>query len=1062
MLVKINFAATRVENCFRTLQYYTNLLIMKKYLSILLLLFSLNFPFAQAKYFQQEVNTKIDVTLNDSIHTLNGNIEIEYINNSPDELSEIYIHLWANAYKNRKTAFSKQKVNQGSGTFYFAEDESLGRFKKLNFTVDNNTVEWGYYKGHADIAVLKLVNTLKPGGKITIKTPLNLKIPASFSRLGHVGESYQMTQWFPKPAVYDKAGWHPMAYVDMGEFYSEFGSYDVKITLPKNYVVGSTGELQNESEKEFLQQRVNETSKILAGKTADDFKMMGDTFPNSSPTMKTLHYKAEKVHDFAFFADKRFYVQKSEVTLASGKKVDTWAMFTNAEAEMWKKGIFYVDRAVKFYSEHVGEYPYPHASAVQSALSAGGGMEYPMITVIGLMGDPQSLDGVITHEVGHNWFYGILAFNERDHVWMDEGMNSYYDHRYTEKYYEGDNMKFLPDFMMKNTDLSLMELAYLYQARRNMDQAPATHSEEYSRINYFLGGYEKPAVSFKILEKYLGTPKFDEIMKSFYEAWKFKHPDPTDFRTHVEARTDKDMGWFFDGLINSSKKSDYAFKNLKSTDEGLSLKIKNKEANPAPFPVMAMKDSVVVRTEWFDGFTGSKELTFPKGDYDKLIIDKDHLTLDLYRQNNTIKTKGLFKTMAPIKLQFLAGVENSKKNTLFWLPTLGWNNYDKTMIGLGVYNSVLPSKRFDFALSPMYSIASGDVVGVGRVNVNVYPNADFLKKVSLGLGVKSFNSNYIPRFELYTRYQRLVPSVTFELGSKANKSFSHRLNVRSLLIWEESGIFKQDSVEGTVVTGTEFDRSTINEISYSGENRRAVNPYAFKVALEQQDYTVGANEENYLKATVKLNLNYTYDSGKNVSFRIFGGYFIRNSRRDLMLASDGFARGNHQFVGEGSNDYRYDDFYFDRSATEGIFSQQVHLGDGGFKNALAGQSQFGNANDYLLALNIKADLPKGLPFNLPLKPYFDVGYMNDTHKTFSEFNAAHTYYSGGVMLEFFDGIFAVYFPIINSKDLKNDYNSTGRGASDDQSSFKAFTKRITFSLDLNRANPLDLVNQIRF
>ncbi len=1035
---------------------------MKKYLSILLFLFILNFSFAQSKYFQQEVNTKIDVILNDSSHTLNGTIEIEYINNSPDDLNEIYIHLWANAYKNRKTAFAKQKVSQGSGSFYFAKGEELGRFKKLNFTVDNNTVEWNYHNGQADIAVLKLVQTLKPGDRITIKTPLNLNIPASFSRLGHVGESYQLTQWFPKPAVYDKTGWHPMSYVDMGEFYSEFGSYDVKITLPENYVVGSTGVLQNESEKTFLQKRINETSKILAGKTAKDFKAMKDTFPDSSPNMKTLHYKAEQVHDFAIFADKRFYVQKSEVTLASGKKVDTWAMFTNAEAEMWKKGIFYVDRSVKFYSKHVGEYPYPHATAVQSALSAGGGMEYPMITVIGLMGDPQSLDGVITHEVGHNWFYGILAFNERDHVWMDEGMNSYYDHRYTEQYYEGESIEFLPDFMMKNTDYGLLELAYLYQARRNADQAPATHSEEYSRINYFLGGYEKPAVSFKILEKYLGTSKFDEIMKSFYEAWKFKHPDPTDFRSHVEARTDKNLSWFFDGLINSNKKTDYAFKRLNSGGDNLKLKIKNKEANPAPFPVMAMKDSTVVRTEWFDGFTGSKELAFPKGDYDKLIIDKDHLTLDLYRQNNTIKTSGLFKKMAPINLQFLTGVENSKKNTLFWLPLIAWNNYDKTMLGLGLYNSSIPSKRFEFALAPMYSIASGDVVGVGRLRLNAFPNTDFLKKVSFGLGAKTFNSNYSPRHKYYSSYRRLMPSLTVELGAKANKSFAHRVNLRSLWIWEENGVFEQDST-GTRFTGTEYDRSVINEISYAGENNRAVNPFSFKLALEQQKFKVGANDENYLKATLDLNLNYTYAKGKNVSFRIFGGYFLKNTRRDLVLASDGFARGNIYFGGEGSTDYRYDDFYLDRNATEGIFSQQIHIRDGGFKNALRGQTQFGDVNDYLFALNIKGDLPKELPFNLPLKPYFDVGYMNDSHKTFGELNASHTYYSGGLMLDFFNGILGVYFPIVNSKALKDDYGSIGLGTdAENSSSFETYLKRITFSLDINRANPFELIDKIQF
>jgi aminopeptidase N len=151
--------------------------------------------------------------------------------------------------------------------------------------------------------------------------------------------------------------------------------------------------------------------------------------------MKTIQYKAENVHDFAWFADKRFYVQKEDVTLPSGRKVDTYVMFTYYEADLWKEAILYVNRSVEYYSDRIGEYPYPHATAVQSALSAGAGMEYPMITVIGGSGNGKSLDQVITHEVGHNWFYGILASNERQFVWMDEGFNSFYEQAYIKKYY---------------------------------------------------------------------------------------------------------------------------------------------------------------------------------------------------------------------------------------------------------------------------------------------------------------------------------------------------------------------------------------------------------------------------------------------------------------------------------------------------------------------------------------------------------------------------------------------------------------------------------------------------
>ena len=303
---------------------------MYKYLTLFFALLGSFSVFAQDEYFQQEVNYTIEVTLNDSSHMLTGSIEMEYINHSPDELQEIYMHLWANAYKNRTTAFAKQKVTHGSSKFYFAKDKDLGRFKGLDFKINGTTTEWNYKKGSPDIAIIKLDTPLKSGESLKISTPLNLQIPASFSRLGHVGQSYQMTQWYPKPAVYDKDGWHPMSYVDMGEFYSEFGAFDVKITLPENYVVGSTGEVQNESEQLFLQERVEVTKRMLAELEDDALKAAAkrDSFPPSSANYKTLHYLAKDVHDFAWFADKRFYVQKSDVTLSSGKKIDTWAMFT--------------------------------------------------------------------------------------------------------------------------------------------------------------------------------------------------------------------------------------------------------------------------------------------------------------------------------------------------------------------------------------------------------------------------------------------------------------------------------------------------------------------------------------------------------------------------------------------------------------------------------------------------------------------------------------------------------------------------------------------------------------
>ncbi|MBK6524520.1 MAG: hypothetical protein IPG07_02605 [Crocinitomicaceae bacterium] len=223
---------------------------MKNQLSILLL--TLAFNATGQGYFQQDVNYTISVTLNDQDHTLSGFETFEYKNNSGLPLDFIYIHVWPNAYRNNKTALAKQLYNMNDMALEFANDEDKGYIDSLHFQVNGEDVKWEFDPEHIDIVKMNLNSVLKPGETIVVTTPFFVKIPSGdISRLGHVGESYQITQWYPKPAVFDQNGWHQMPYLTQGEFYSEYGTFDVSITVPKNYVVGSTGDLQTESEIAF-------------------------------------------------------------------------------------------------------------------------------------------------------------------------------------------------------------------------------------------------------------------------------------------------------------------------------------------------------------------------------------------------------------------------------------------------------------------------------------------------------------------------------------------------------------------------------------------------------------------------------------------------------------------------------------------------------------------------------------------------------------------------------------------------------------------------------------------
>ena len=217
---------------------------------------------------QQQVNYSIEVSLNDKEKTLEGFESIVYLNNAPDTLPFIWFHVWPNAYKNDKTAFSDQLLENGNTKFYFSTKEQKGYINRLDFKVDGTTAKTEDHPRHIDIIKLILPRPLAPKEKITITTPFHVKLPFNFSRGGYDGESFQVTQWYPKPAVYDQDGWHPMPYLDQGEFYSEFGEFDVRITVPKDYVVAATGELQNKEEKAWLKTRMGAEPETLPKKNS--------------------------------------------------------------------------------------------------------------------------------------------------------------------------------------------------------------------------------------------------------------------------------------------------------------------------------------------------------------------------------------------------------------------------------------------------------------------------------------------------------------------------------------------------------------------------------------------------------------------------------------------------------------------------------------------------------------------------------------------------------------------------------------------------------------------------
>lgn len=892
--------------------------------------------------------------------------------------------------------------------------EQIGFIDSLDFKINSEKVAWIIDSENIDICKLILNKPLLPKDTIIISTPFFVKIPDSkFSRLGHYFQSYQITQWYPKPAVYDKKGWHQMPFLDMGEFYSEFGSFDVSITVPRNYVVAATGNLQNADELEWLSKKANETGI----KTNFDSK---DQFPKSDTSYKTLRYTEQNIHDFAWFCDKRFNVLKGKVTLPHSKKtVTTWTFFTDNQSWIWKNSIQYVDSSVYYYSLWNGDYPYKNCTAVDGALSAGGGMEYPTITVIGSMGSAVLLEQVIMHEVGHNWFYGILGSNERENPWLDEGINSFYELRYMQQR----KLKTRSDNSPLNKLLGITypnhfdyHILYMINARRNLDQPIDLHSEDFYGVNYQGVVYMKTAYVFNFLKNYLGEAKFDSLMQIYYKKWQFKHPDNDDIIAVFKENCKENLDWFFEDVISSTKRVDYKISSLKKCKKNqdisrasmsYNLKLKNKGQIQAPFQVSALRNDSVVHSKWFDGFEKSKTIKIDWTDFDKLTIDSCYTIPDINYKNNICRKTGLFKTAEPIKLSFFGNLENPKYNQIYFLPAIAWNNYNKFMIGGIFYNSLAPIKKVEYVAMPLYSFGTKDLAGSVSVSYNIFP-VKYFQFITLNVSGSQYSIDRIKNL----KFQKLKSSIDIKL-----KNYSTRKNTENRLTLVS---IYATNIEKLVFDET-VDYSLFNRCNYFYKNKRLVNPYSVSAGIEQG--------KGFVKSSLEAIYKITYgDYKKGLNVRLFAGKFLYN-------AQGYYGNYNFRLTGNlGYQDYTYDNIFLGRLESNNNYwiSHQFVKSDGGFNI----YSPVGQTSDWITTLNFTSSIPG----KLPLRVYFNLGtYANAGMDSFTKKIA----YEGGVEVVLITDIFEVYFPALMSEDLKksNDlYN-------------ERYYQKIRFIINLNKLNP---------
>jgi peptidase M1-like protein len=529
-------------------------------------------------YWQQRADYKIDVTLDPATETVRGAERITYTNNAPEELAEFWLHLEQNicAPGSTATVLDQPPLVFLSSAFDFSCKGFVGGDSLLSVRVDSVAAR---YVVSGTTMRIDLARPLPSGATTRIDITWRFKVPPyGAGRMGHDGTLYELGQWYPRMAVYDDvSGWNHEPYIGAGEFYLEYGRFEVALTLPSNYVVAATGVLTNPDDVLTLAMRrrlaqAHRSDTAIAIITAAEAGTVAGRptslrLPGARPAPArnvTWRFIADSVRDFAIAAAPNF---RWDASSYDGIMIHTYYRPT---ATLWPEANRMAREAVKHFSEQWLRYPYPHASSIEGPIE---GMEYPMMTFDPTGPVRTDLQWVVAHELGHQWTPMIVGSNERLYPWMDEGFNTFIDLQNAANYFNNDAY----GDSVETISLRL----YPAHALTGTEQPLITRPVEVRDL--FWTGYQKPALMLRTLREHLlGRAAFDDAFRTYLRAWAFKHPTPGDFFRLMRDRTGVDLDWYWRDWVYTTNRPDQEVAAIENSDSGGRVILENKGAMQLP------------------------------------------------------------------------------------------------------------------------------------------------------------------------------------------------------------------------------------------------------------------------------------------------------------------------------------------------------------------------------------------------------------------------------------------------------------------------------------------------
>ena len=578
------------------------------------------------EYWQQRADYHIEATLDPATHELHGRETIHYINRSPDALPYLWLFLEQNicAPGSVTNQLDQPPLVFLGSTFDFSCKGFAGGLtldhvrlgpRNLATTVTGTTMR------------VELPRALAPGQVLDLDIGWRFTVPDyGAGRMGRDGTLYELGQWYPRMVVYDDVrGWNHEPYIGGGEFYLEYGRFDVALTVPADYIVGATGVLLNPAEVLTATQRARlararSSSAPVAIITAEEAGQAG----GRSGGTRTWRFSADSVRDFAFGAAPDFRWDASAY-----RKTLVHTLYRPSAPE-WEEANRMVRDAVQYYSEQWYPYPYPHITSIEGPIE---GMEYPMITFDPRAPSREERQWVLAHELGHQWMPMIVGSNERLYPWMDEGFNTFIDLGNAARYFKGTSYG----------DSIEVHPLHLYPDHAIADREQPLISRPVEGHDLFWTGYQKPALMMQTLRyEVLGKERFDYAFRQYLRAWAYKHPTPADFFRLMRDASGMDLDFFWRDWIYTTARLDQAVDSVGTADSALKVFLSNRGTMTLPLEMdLTYADGTTERVRlpvemWNLGsqfayrVRGGRQVT-------GVVVDPRGVLPDVDRKNNAVR-----------------------------------------------------------------------------------------------------------------------------------------------------------------------------------------------------------------------------------------------------------------------------------------------------------------------------------------------------------------------------------------------------------------------------------------